>query len=63
MSKNFPVPATEPLPSGQRRDSSITPRENVMKKPVVIASGLILAFAAVPAARAQVTLDVSKDHV
>jgi acid stress chaperone HdeB len=31
-----------------------------MTKPVVIASGLILAFAAVPAARAQVTLDVSK---
>ena len=31
-----------------------------MIKPVVIASGLILAFAAVPAARAQVTLDVSK---
>ena len=31
-----------------------------MTKPVVIAAGLILAFAAVPAARAQVTLDVSK---
>jgi acid stress chaperone HdeB len=31
-----------------------------MIKPVVIASGLILAFAAVPGARAQVTLDVSK---
>jgi acid stress chaperone HdeB len=31
-----------------------------MIKPVVIASGLILVFAAVPAARAQVTLDVSK---
>jgi hypothetical protein len=31
-----------------------------MTKPVVIASGLILAVAAVPAARAQVTLDVSK---
>ena len=31
-----------------------------MTKRVVIASGLILAFAAVPAARAQVTWDVSK---
>jgi acid stress chaperone HdeB len=31
-----------------------------MIKLVVIASGSILAFAAVPAARAQVTLDVSK---
>jgi acid stress chaperone HdeB len=31
-----------------------------MTKRVVIASGLILAFAAVPPARAQVTLDVSK---
>ena len=31
-----------------------------MTKFLVIASGLILAFAAVPAARAQVTLDISK---
>jgi hypothetical protein len=60
MSKILPVPATAPLTSGQRHDSSITPRERAMIKFLVIASGLILAFAAVPAARAQVTLDISK---
>jgi len=60
MSGAVLVPATEPLTSGQRHDLGKTPRENVMMKLVVIASGSILAFAAVPAAQAQVMLDVSK---
>jgi hypothetical protein len=45
--------------SGSPRSGEI-PMENVMMKLVVVVSGFIFALDAVPAARAQVTLDVAK---